>query len=176
MSIDKIIATLPEKSLEDCGKMRNNAQRLLTTGTAVQRADAERLLAALAQMEQPADSTPYDQLSESEIVRRVGQAMVKLPLTEAEAKSIQVLLDHPNSSSPQLSAICGWNGMIWQTQFGGLCHRRLIWLWPTGPVEAWGKPFYSGLFATFDRNGSLFTMRPAVAAALAAIGIVARKG
>jgi hypothetical protein len=171
MSIDKIIASLPTKSVRALDTMRKNAQQILETGTPAQRADAERLIAAIDDLEQPQDKTPFDQLSDEEIARRVELAFVRHPMTDTDAKVIQALLDHPHSSSIHLSEVCGWEGKAWHAHFGAMCHRRLPYLWPIKVVEEWGAPFYSGLFATFDREGSRFTMRPAVAAALAKIGM-----
>lgn len=47
MSLDKIIASIPGKTEADRAKMRANAERLLTSGTPAQKADAQKLLDAL---------------------------------------------------------------------------------------------------------------------------------
>lgn len=172
MSVEQIIASLPDKTAEACERIRQNALRLRSQGTPQQREDAERLLDALAALEEPGDATPYDHLSPEEVAQRIKRAFTRRPMTAVEEKCIRALLNNPHAPSEDLSRACGWNGVIWQVYFGSMCRDRLADLWPVeGGTQSWGKPFFSGLFATFDRDGSRFTFRPEVQAGLAALGL-----
>lgn len=173
MSIDKIIASISDKSEADRKKMRANAERLLSNGTEPQKAQARQMLDALDAQTAAERKTIYDRLSGMTVAARVVEAFRKHPPTPTEEKMIRALLDNPHSSSTVLSRACGWDGTAWQLHFGTMCKAREAYLWP---AETYGKhetSFYSGILAAFDRDGARFTMKPDVAAAFAELGIAA---
>lgn len=174
MSIEKIIASLPDKSQAERNKMRKNAERLLTQGSETQKQQSRALLDALASQEHIERKSLYDRLSGMTVAARVVEAFKKYPPTPTEEKVIRALLDNPHSPSSVLSAACGWDGKTWQMHFGVMCKEREAFLWP---AETYGKhnaSFYSGILAEFDRDGSRFTMKPDVVAAFVELGIVPR--
>lgn len=63
---------------------------------------------------------------------RVQKAFADMPANEGEARALRALLDHPGSTGPQLSRICGWMDAGWMTQMIMLCQRRRRFLSPGG--------------------------------------------
>ena len=59
--------------------------------------------------------------------------------------------------------------------FGTMCKNREVYLWPATRSENRDAAFYSGIIATFDPTGALFTMKPDVVAAFKELGIEAKR-
>lgn len=168
-STDMIIAALPHKS---------PAERLLDKGSAVQQADARRMLDAMTALFLTERQKLNDLLLRMTIPLRVVAAFLKQPATETETeeKSIRALLDNLGSTTTDHSRACGWKGHIWYTHAGTLCKKREAALWPADPAVARDGNFYSGILADLDPDGNRFTMKPGVAAAFAELGLTARGG
>jgi hypothetical protein len=174
MSSDKIIASLPNQSEADRAKMRDNAERLLSTGAPAQKADARKLLDALDALAQSERQRLNELLSNKPMSARVVEAFRKHPPTRNEEKIIRALLENPHSTSTELSRAYGHDSMIWQMHFGNMAKAREADLWPAEPFSTRDSNFYCGILADFDPDGSRFTMKPEVVLGFAALGISAR--
>ena len=174
MSIEQILAKLPEKSAEQRQKFRTNAARALETGNAARKAEAQALVTALDALEAAEEQAFSDRLAAMSRAEKVIAAFRAHPPTKTEAKAIQALLDHPGSTSSKLSVAFGGRGQIWHRWFGDLCKKRQDYLWPAAYVEKRDGYFYSGILADLDSDGNRFTMKPDVAEAFAALGIKPR--
>jgi hypothetical protein len=171
MSVDRIIATLPTKSAKDRAAIRENAERWLAAGTEQQQADAGRLLAALDELEASEQAESRQRLSDMPVAERVVEAFRLAPLSEHERKLIQVLLDHPGSTTTELTRAAGLgDNMVWQMHFGTLCKSRQAYLWPAERAEHRDGLFFSGILADIDPATNRFTLKPDVVAALAELG------
>jgi hypothetical protein len=161
MSIEKVLARIPIMTREGRVTLRQNAERRLSNGTSAQRVDAQGLINALNQFEAEIRLPPPADAPPEILTARVLFAFRELPPTKTEQKAIAALLDHPGSNTTHLSQVCGWRGHEpWYLHFGKACRAREVYLWPAKYVEQWKGPFYSGILARFDYNGSRFTMRP----------------
>ena len=168
---DFLIGTLPHKSPAERGRMRSNADRLLVKGTATQKSDAHRMLAAMDALTLTEQQTLHDTLSTMTVADRVTAAFRTLPPTETEQTVILALLNNPAATSTTLTAACGWKGQIWHRHFGTMCKRREADLWPADPAQTRDANFYSGILADLDPVGNRFTMKPDVALAFATLGL-----
>lgn len=175
MNIERILQTLRGKSAEERQRLRVNADDLLVHGTAEQKAAAQRLLDAMSALAQTEHQSLLDRLGGMEVTARAAEAFRALPMSETERKLVQVLLDHPSSTSTQLSAALGWGGQIWHLHFGTMCKTRADYLWPAPRAEQRDADFYSGILTEFDENGARFTMKRVVAEAFEAMGLKARR-
>jgi len=171
MSIDRIIAAIPDKSEADRRKMRTNAERWLAKGTPAQQADAGKMLEALDAQTVTERQEQSDHVQAMPIIDRVIEAFTKRPPTPTEDTVIRALLNNPASTSTELSRACGWKGQIWHKHFGTMARNREADLWPADPSQTRDANFYSGILADLDPEGNRFTMKPGVAAAFAAMGI-----
>ena len=170
MNIDRIIDSIPAKSAAERQAMRGNARRWLDSGTAEQKVQAERLIAALDGATEAEHKALYDRLKDAPVAARVVEAFGVHPMTANERKTIQALLDHPGATTTELSRVCGNDGMIWQMHFGNLCKERQAYLWPAEKSEKRDGLFFSGILAEVDSE-SRFTMKAEVVAAFAELGL-----
>lgn len=171
MSIDKIIASLPDKTQADRAKMRANAERLLISGRPSQKVDAAKLLAALDAAVTAEREKLNDLLSKMPMSARVTEAFRKHPPTPNEERIIRALLDDPHSTSSDLSKAYGHDSQIWQMHFGNMAKAREADLWPAEYTAKRDSNFYCGILAVFDPDGSRFTMKPEAVLGFAALGI-----
>lgn len=172
MSIDKTIAALHSKSEEEREKIRANAERLLTVGTDQQKADAQAVLDALDELTAAEHKALYDRLSGMTVAQRVAEAFKKEPTTETDAKVIKVLMDHPGSTSAQLSEALGWGAQSWHMHFGNMCAAREVFLWPAPLSDARpDKKTMTMILADYDEASSTWKMKPEVAEAFKAMGL-----
>jgi hypothetical protein len=174
MSIDKILAAIPGKSLAERAKLRANAERLAATGTPAQQAQAKAVLAELDRVAQMEAARLHAAVSMMDMAARVAAAFTKRPPTKTEEAVIRALLDNPHATSTELTRACGWDGLTWQMHFGAMARKREADLWPAEPFTRRDANFYSGILADFDPDGARFTMKPEVALALKALGIASR--
>ena len=174
MSIDKIIASLPDKTEADRAKMRTNAERLLTSGTPAQKADARKLLDALDASFAAEREKLNDLLSKMPMSVRVAEAFRKRPPAPTEEEVIRALLENPHSTSRELSRAYGHDSQIWQMHFGNMAKAREADLWPAEPFATRDANFYCGILADFDPEGSRFTMKPEAVRGFTELGISAR--
>jgi hypothetical protein len=96
----------------------------------------------------------------------------QIPMSKTDEDLVQVLLDHPDSTSEDLSAEMGWRGKGWHLHFGSMCRRRehLLWL---APLDA-GRPFYAGILTKFNGRTHGYTLLPEAVEAFARLGLYPR--
>lgn len=170
MSIERTLQTLPNLSVQERDRLRINAERLQAKGTPQQKVDATTLLQAMAGLESARRQALIDRLAPLSVAQRVVEAFRAMPMTETERKLVQVLMDHPGSTSTELSRALGWGGQSWHMHFGTMCFLREAYLWPAPPSNRPGQDFYSGILADLEA-GTRWTLKLDVAEAFAAIGI-----
>ena len=171
MSIDRTLQTLPSLSAEERARLRANAERLQTAGTPQQKADAARILQAMAELADAERQSLIDRLGPLPVAQRVAEAFRVLPMTETERKVIQALLDHPGATSEELSRALGWGGKSWHMHFGTMCLNHQAQLWPAPPSDRPNRDFYCGILADLSERTHRWSMKPDVAAAFAAMGL-----
>lgn len=167
MTIEKTLALLPTMSAKKKSAIRKRAKDWLESEDAQKRADAQRVLDVLKDLDAERRTPLSDDATLEDRTRRVQDAFVEEPPTEVEWKVIQALLDNPGSTSERLSEICGWTDSAWHLHFGLMCRARESYLWPVEQRSGWPGPFYSGILADFDSNGSKFTLKLEAARAFA---------
>lgn len=173
MNIDKIIAGLPSMSHQERERVRANAEKLIDSGSSDQKTAATEVIEALGEVEEAEHKALLDRLNGMEVSARVVEAFRVNPMKETEAKIIQVLLDHPGSTSTELSQALGWGAQAWHMHFGTMCFNRAIYLWPAPKSEVRSAEFYSGILADLSSDNR-WTMKPEVEAALSELGLRAR--
>lgn len=173
MNIDKIIASIPRMSREERERVQANAEMMLETGSAEQMQAAEKVLATITDTEEAQHQALVDRLNGMEVSARVVEAFRVDPITETEAKIIQVLLDNPGSTSTELSQALGWGAQSWHMHFGTMCANRAVYLWPAPKSEVRSADFYSGILADLSPDNR-WTMKPEVEVALSELGLRAR--
>lgn len=173
MNIDKIVSSIPGMSHQERERVRANAEKLLETGNDPQKQAAEKVIAMLAQAEEAEHQALVDRLSGMEVSARVVEAFRVDPMTETEAKIIQVLLDNPGSTSTELSQALGWGAQSWHMHFGTMCASRAVYLWPAPKSEVRAADFYSGILADLSPDNR-WTMKPEVEVAMSEIGLRAK--
>ena len=147
--------------------IRKRAKDWLASEDAQKRANARRVLDALTDLDAKRRTPLSDDATLEDRTRRVQDAFVEEPPTEVEWKVIQALLDNPGSTSERLSEICDWTGFTWHMRFGMMCRKREACLWPVEHKPEWNEPFYSGILADYESNGSTFKMKPEAVRAFA---------
>lgn len=173
VNIDKIIAGLPGMSQQERERVRANAEKLLDSDIAEQKAAATKVIVALGDVEEAEHKALVDRLNGMEVSARVVEAFRVRPMTETEAKIIQVLLDRPGSTSTELSQALGWGAQSWHMHFGTMCFNRAIYLWPAPKSEVRAADFYSGILADLSSDNR-WTMKPEVEVALSELGLRGR--
>lgn len=172
VSVERIIAVLPLKSAEQKQIIRRNADVWLRSGDPQRRVNAQLVTDALNDLEAERRAPLIPGASFEARKEGIVVAFSELPPGSTDQRVIQVLLRNPGSSSEHLSSVCGWRGHEpWHLHFGKMCHAREAYLWPAKYEPAWKGPFYSGILATFDFDGSKFTMRQEAVAAFDEMGI-----
>lgn len=170
MNIDKIIASIPAMSHAERQRVRANAERLSATGTAAQKQAAEQVLVTLTETAEAEHQELVSRLHGMEVSARVVEAFRVNPMNDTEAKIVQALLDHPASTSTELSQALGWGAQSWHMHFGMMCFNRATYLWPAPKSEVRSADFYSGILADLSPDNR-WTMKPEVAAAFAEHGL-----
>lgn len=173
MNVDKVIESLPGRSAQEREQIRANADKLNRDGSPEQKSAAAKVIEALGNLEASEHEALVDRLDGMEISTRVIEAFKVNPMTETEAKVIQVLLDHPGSTSTELSQALGWGAQSWHMHFGTMCFNRAIYLWPAPKSEVRDRDFYSGILADLSSDNR-WTMKPQVVNAFAELGLRAR--
>ena len=171
LNIDKQLAAIAAADAGSRTKMRSNAEHWLENGSADQREAAQRMIDALDQREQIEQEALVGELKGLDTAGLVVRAFTVNPMTETEVKLIQVLLDHPGSTSTSLTQALGWKAQTWHMKFGTMCADRAIYLWPAPNAENRNGKFYSGILADLKEPENLFTMKPDVAAAFEQLGL-----
>lgn len=175
MNIDKQIAAIPSMTAVERATLRANAERWLESGTDAQRDAATRLLVALDAYEAETDQARVAKITAMSPSDRIVAAFERRPLTDAERKVVQAVLDYPDSTSTRLSSVCGWGGKKWHQMFGTMCATRGADLWPAPYAETRDAPFYSGILADYEKATSGFTLKPDAVVAFATLGIKATR-
>lgn len=125
---------------------------------------------ALDAQEEAEHKALYEKLAGMPAAERVVEEFRAVPPTETDIKVIRALIQNPGSTSTELSKALGWGGKSWHMHFGKMCEAREVYLWPAERFEKKDANFYSGILADFSADGSLFTMKPDVAAAFEELG------
>ncbi len=114
-------------------------------------------------------------LSGMDVAQRVAEAFRAVPMSDTERRVVQVLLDHPGSTSTELSRALAWGGQSWHLHFGEMCQKREAYLWPANRSEKRDDAdFYSGILADLAVPENRWTMKPEAVAAFSAVGISGR--
>lgn len=171
MSLEKIIASLPDRSAGQRKQMRFNAIEQSESGDPKKATEAQQFLAVLDEVEADEHAELIAEVEGLEPTERVIKAFKAEPITDTEQKLIQVLLDNPNSTSGELTERIGWKGMSWHLHFGTMCANRGVYLGQPPKATTPNGKFYTGILADFDNDTSRFTMKPDVAAAFAQLGL-----
>lgn len=174
MNVEKIIAGLPRMSHQERQRVRDHAEQWLDSGTADQRVAASKAIEALADVEEAEHQAVVSRLKGMELAARVVEAFKLNKMTETETKIVQVLLDHPGSTSTELSQALGWRAQSWHMHFGTMCANRAIYLWPAPKSEVRSADFYSGILADLSPDNR-WTMKPDVEAAFSELGLRAKQ-
>lgn len=171
MEIEKIIHSLPQKSISQRQTMLRNAEKLIKDGTELQRDAAKQLIAAVNGLEEEERKAQNQKLSGMKPVDRVIQAFTRTPPSETEVRLIRALMDRPGSTSTELSRALGWDAQTWHLHFGAMCKRREADLWPADASDIRDASFYSGILANFDSKTGTWELKPEVEAAFRKLGI-----
>lgn len=174
MNIEKILASIPSASREKRNQMRRNALEKLDGADVAWHKPAQRLLTTLAAQESTEHAELVAEVAGLEPAERVIRAFTAEPMTATEEKLICVLLDHPDSTSAELTEKMGWKAQSWHLHFGTMCANRGVYLGPPPYAGQATGQFYTGILAQFGENTSRFTMKPDVAAAFAQLGLKPR--
>jgi hypothetical protein len=202
MNASRLIDAIPAKSADERRQMRENALRLVERGgpRAIMAKMMLAALDRFEQTVDPnpgraahrTDRAPADAANTSDARNRANRfsntgqppatrsarvAMIvaafrQIPMSETDQHLVQVLLDHPDTPSEQLSEAMGWQGNGWHLHFGSMCRKRehLLWLAP----EIAGTPFYSGILTNYDGRTHGYTLIPAAVEAFARLGLRSR--
>lgn len=101
---------------------------------------------------------------------KILRAFESCPLTDAQRRAVEALLNRPNSTSTELSRVCGWGGRYWNLVFGTMCKQREPLLAPAPCSKIRHGPFYSAILADFNSETWRFTMKPDAAVAFSTLG------
>lgn len=173
-SLSQMLATLLNRTPEELATMRERAVRQLGGCNQAAAQAASQLIEAIDELVQQRENALIGELKGMTIAERVVRAFTVEPLTVTEAKVVQALLDHPDSTSTELSRYLDWGGQIWHEKFGTMCKKREVYLWPAKDAVTRDGKFYTGILADLDPDGNRFTMKPDVAAAFAQLGVRAK--
>lgn len=152
--------------------MRANAERLLAAGDPAKADAARELLSALDAIE-VADAEAFER---TPLGARVVHAFSRQPWSDHERKLIQVLLDHPASTTTELNRLAGLgDNMVWQMHFGNMCAARSAHLGSPPPAITRDAYFWSGLLVDAEPKTNRFTMKPDAAVGFAQLGLKANR-
>lgn len=168
MDAGKIIAAIPGMNAAQRTGLRANAERLLADPKSA--AVAREVIAALDGQAAAEEEALLAHVRNLPMAKRVVEAFRHEPMTETERKLVQVLLDHPGSTSEGLSRALGWGGQAWHLHFGEMCRRREARLWPADRAEKRDSSFYSGILADLSADNR-WSCKPDVAAAFGELGL-----
>ena len=180
--LDRVLTRIAALSGAELDQLENNAAKALqkaeATGDAAKIAQPAAMIEAI-QVERRRRGTVEVglTLSGDALSAAVACAFATIPLRDYERDMLRVVLQHPGSTSMQLSAAMGWEDKAWQMKFGLMVKERAYLLGPVPPSsdrsDASGQlePFYCGVLCTYDRETSGFRLKPEVADALRAFGI-----
>lgn len=175
MTISKLIAGLGARTDAERREMRAKAEAWLSSGDETRAAQARELLTALDGVEAAEGQARAERLAAMSFADRILMAFERRPFTDTERKVIQALLDHPDSSTTELSAICGWRGKIWHEKFGTLCKNRRENLGEPPPAVTREGPFWGGLLAIAPVDTDRFTLKPEAVEAFQRLGLRAAR-
>jgi hypothetical protein len=171
MNVDKVIASLPNKTPAERRAIREHSEAWLVSGSSEQQKAAQQVAEALDDLERTEIEALVKHVSALPKAQRVVEAFKDPEMTETERAVVKVLLDNPGSTSTELTAALGWRAQAWHMHFGTMCFNRRARLWPAPPAEKRKADFYSGILADFDEESSTFTMNPDAATGFAALGL-----
>ena len=176
MNIEKLIASIPTLTPEQRKGMRGNITDKMQSVDPATVESAAMLLAALDAFEENLTvqrTKEMEELSRRPFAERLAVAFQRDPLSEREARLLQVLLDNPGGSCAELSAGMGNAPNTWDMGMGSLCAQRRGWL---HGFSAKGEGRSENLALMTDQargeNGEIrYTLKPEIAAVLAGLGL-----
>jgi len=173
MDVDRIISAIPGRTEDERERMRANAERCIADGPEKMRDAAQKVIEALDQQKVD-DATAFDtRIANMGPKDRLVAAFAALPLTKMEIKLLTALLNNPQSTAQELSAVCGWQGRIWQKRLEALYAKRAAYLSPTEDGVAPKDGFGFELLAELGDGDVGFTMRPEAVEVLATLKVKA---
>ncbi|WP_164155267.1 hypothetical protein [Sandarakinorhabdus rubra] len=176
MSIERIIASIPNRTALERKTMRAHALAKLDSANPEQIAEAQKLLAALDDHEQhltEADMATIKALAGKPLSERVKAAFEIDPPSPTEQRLIQVLLANPGGNCAELSTKIGWAPNTWDLGFGAICAQRAAYLNELSGTPSAGKSANLPLLTLQDRgeDGIIrYTMKPEAVAAFRHLG------
>lgn len=174
---DRILDRIAGLSGAELDQLELNATKALKraqdSGNAARLAEAEAVVEAIRTERGRRTTIDIGEaLSGDALVQAVTRAFTAIPLRDHERQLLDVVIQHPGSTSMQLGAAMKWNDKAWQMHFGLMVKERAYLLGPVPPssdrVDEAGQPepFYCGVLCTYDRETSGFTLKPEVLTAL----------
>lgn len=131
--IEKLVASLPNKSPQERLAMRRNAEAQ-TWGDDPKRAEQGRkFLAALDQFERQSEEEDRARLMNLPLVDRIIEAFRRDAPTDTQIALIKVVAENPGSTSTKLSQLIEWKGLTWQMHFGVMAKDREAFIQPAPP-------------------------------------------
>lgn len=184
MNVEKMIASLPDKTAEQRQTMRGNAEAKLAAGDPAWATAAAKMIEAIDGFDHERTRLAGERRA-SAIADVGGAPLVECivtpfefePPTQAEEKLIQILLDHPGSTCAELSAHHGWEPIAWDLQYGAMCASRVDFLWPLEPSVRNGEQANINMLTGQERgpDGVLrYCNRPEAVEAFRALGFRVR--
>lgn len=172
MEIRNIVGIYAQKNIQERLKMRANAKNWTSSGSAERQVAGEKALAEFDRIDEEELQTYIETQRKKDLSVRVLDAFHRHPITKAERRIVEALLENPGSTSAKLTEACGYKGgSAWHLRFGIMCRDRRMELWPAPPSEVRLADFYSGILADWNDTTKTFTMKPDVARAFALLGI-----
>ncbi len=164
MGIEKLIASIPNRTDIERKTMRTNAEARLDFDP-----QAGLLVAALDEFELERKRKGEEQrrravesLDSSPLSERVKIAFHDLE-SETDRRVVQVLLDYPGSTCAELSEKLGWAPNTWDMHFGSICAVRADFLRDLRGTPAEGRSANLPLLTLQERsedNAIRYTMKP----------------
>ena len=173
VSLEQVIAALPGMEADRRARLRRNAERIAAGGETLEAEDARAILDALDTCERRLAEERAARILATPLDARVVAAFKARPASQMELKVLRALLEHPGSTSEELSAALGWDGG-WHLHFGTLCQLREADLWPAPPAVVRDGAFFCGILADLG-EGARFTFKPEVVKGLRKMGLRPRQ-
>jgi len=170
MTAARLIDAIPTKSVEERRLMRENARRAIHQG-GPRAAEAKGMLEALDAFKADALDPAAHDLIGRDAATIIVEAFQRMPMSETERRLVQVLLNHPEASSEQLSQHMGWTEHAWHLHFGTMCSKREHLLWPAPFEPSIGRRFHGGILTRFDATTRGYNLKPEAVEAFARLGL-----
>lgn len=176
--IEKLIASLPNRTAQERLAMRQNAEALAAAADPKKAAQATALLEALDAFESTAIEEDRARLLNMTTVERIVEAFRRMPPTDTQVALIKAIGEKPGGTAGALSAVLGWKGLTWQMHFGIMAKEREAFIHPAPASTSRKMPsgeegkFYCGLLCDYDEPTSGYTLKPEAKAAFEALDLI----